>query len=67
MAIAAGSSGGSAVTGRVGGSDGLRYRALKYVGGNSSVAFNTSEEDLSSTPLKKFDLRMPLNRMLKSV
>ena len=65
MAIAAGSSssGGTSSTGLRGGGGGLRYRALKYVGGGgisgaeeNEAYFADGENDPSSTPLNKFDM-----------
>ena len=66
MAIAAGSSSGSASTGlKGGGSEGLRYRALKYMGGANSAEenegyFADGENDPSATPLNKFDILISL-------
>ena len=57
MAIAAESPGGPTSTG---GSEGLRYRALRYMdGGNAEENegyFADGENDPSSTPLNKFDI-----------
>ena len=58
MAIAAGSQGGGPSS--TGGSEGLRYRALRYMGGGSAEEnegyFADGENDPSSTPLNKFDI-----------
>ena len=61
MAIAAGSQGGGPSS--TGGSEGgLRYRALRFVGGGGGSAeenegyFADGENDPSSTPLNKFDI-----------
>ena len=60
MAIAAGFPRGPTTTG---GSEGLRYRALRYVGGGGGNSaeenegyFADGENDPSSTPLNKFDI-----------